>query len=81
MILTETIRCLVDNRRYVDERVFLFKDNCRVSREDTSLIIQSDSNKEVLTLTCDTVQTALLWHRYCTYLINAAVTEEQTIST
>ena len=62
----------MDNRRYVDEKVFLFSDNCRVVRAGVCLTVRTDTCREGLTLTCDTEQTAILWHKYCSFLIDAS---------
>jgi hypothetical protein len=64
-------RKLVENRRYINEKVFEFKDNVEVKRQNASLTLTSEKCPEGINIKIDLESTedAILWEKYCHFCI------------
>ena len=62
-------RKLVTNRRYIDENVFEFSDNFKITREGQTLILSSGKTSNGLKIHVETENNAALWEKYCNFSV------------
>ena len=62
-------RKLVKNRRYINEKVYEFKDNAKVRRDEASLTLSSDNIPDGVKIYLENANNAVLWENYCNFCI------------
>ena len=73
-------RRVVQNRRYVNEKVFKFTDNFQVRREEASLVLISENNPEEIKINLETANNASLWEKYVKFSLRQNNTDIESTS-